>query len=300
MPTCIVCNSRKFRNKEALHQHLNTSGADHPSCTICFPHRRFISEQAKEEHDAARHPQSYPCVQCDRTFREQFALEDHYRGSKAHPNCVKCGHGFIDIQARDEHHRDQHPQVACGTCHGVLVYQSDLQAHFNASPAHPKCTLCKTGFIDAAALQRHAVDPEAHFFCKKCDSVFTTHLESTTHEKEAHALDEINRQVAAIYLDGVVVDDMEPEEHTIQRATPPATAINAPLQAPSATVSTQPRFGANNQRNDSRHTQVQQNNRPITPRAETPMLGFRTLTNRVHRRLPIPALLQLPLFPESS
>src|SRR5919205_205256 len=50
----------------------------------------------------AKHPPTYDCVPCNKSFHAPFALEDHYRGSQNHPNCVRCGRGFLDIAAREE------------------------------------------------------------------------------------------------------------------------------------------------------------------------------------------------------
>lgn len=50
----------------------------------------------------AKHPPTFPCTICQRTFTAPFALDDHYRGSSAHPNCVKCGKGFRDAIAHEE------------------------------------------------------------------------------------------------------------------------------------------------------------------------------------------------------
>jgi hypothetical protein len=119
MPTCIHCN-RAFLNKDALHQHLASSGNQHPFCEKCD--RRFISQVALEsvsffrpplschlnsqfktfQHIAARHPPTYDCEPCKRSFTTPFALDDHYRGSTAHPNCAQCGKGFKDFGERHE------------------------------------------------------------------------------------------------------------------------------------------------------------------------------------------------------
>ena len=51
---------------------------------------------------AAKHPPTYDCTVCNRSYHAPFALEDHYRGSPAHPNCGRCGRGFRDAPACEE------------------------------------------------------------------------------------------------------------------------------------------------------------------------------------------------------
>lgn len=44
MPVCPQCDNRSFSNKEALLQHMKSSSAWHPFCSICD--RRFVSQPA--------------------------------------------------------------------------------------------------------------------------------------------------------------------------------------------------------------------------------------------------------------
>lgn len=125
---------------------------------------------------AAKHPPTYDCTTCNRPFHAPFALEDHYRGSTAHPNCGRCGRGFKDDAACLEvsqlhpltlltivpcfdtsfvtqHHRTAHPKSPCIPCTGggstpFLVYDDILDQHYWDSPNHPSCTLCMKGFRD--------------------------------------------------------------------------------------------------------------------------------------------------------
>ncbi|GLB39099.1 hypothetical protein LshimejAT787_0602610 [Lyophyllum shimeji] len=194
MPKCLVCD-RIFCDRQALHQHLQSSGDRHPVCIPCG--RRFISDQAKDEvrlrsftfakaHDAARHPTTFPCTICGRSFDAQFALEDHYRGSAAHPNCPKCGRGFKDKEQRDAHHTREHPRVACAPCSGMLVYEDALSHHYTVSSKHPNCKACGHGFRDLEALERHDPDPEAHPQCVVCKILFKDRQGLEVHVMERH------------------------------------------------------------------------------------------------------------------
>ncbi|KAF9057190.1 hypothetical protein BJ165DRAFT_1520570 [Panaeolus papilionaceus] len=113
MPVCPQCDNRSFTNKEALLQHIRSSSAWHPFCGICD--RRFTSTTAFNAHMTAKHPPTWDCALCERSYHAEFALEDHYRGSNAHPNCSACGQGFFDIAARDEHHRVAHVPAPVST-----------------------------------------------------------------------------------------------------------------------------------------------------------------------------------------
>ncbi|KAF9480956.1 hypothetical protein BDN70DRAFT_920190 [Pholiota conissans] len=172
MPVCPQCDNRQFTNKEALLQHMRSSSAWHPFCIQCD--RRFVSETAYDAHVAAKHPPTFDCTVCERTFHAPFALEDHYRGSNAHPNCTKCGKGFRDLAACDEHRRTEHPKSSCVACGGRIIYDDELPAHFWDSPNHPKCNPCKLGLKDDATYVEHmsSVHPEQH--CALCNANFDT------------------------------------------------------------------------------------------------------------------------------
>lgn len=114
----------------------------------------------------AKHPPTYDCITCNKSFHAPFALEDHYRGSQNHPNCVRCGRGFLDAAAREEvgvffpnfpptycsnflqHLRIAHPKVSCGPCGGIVIYEEALSQHYSDSSNHPSCLRCSNGFKD--------------------------------------------------------------------------------------------------------------------------------------------------------
>lgn len=117
---------------------------------------------------AAKHPPTYDCTVCNRSYHAPFALEDHYRGSPAHPNCGRCGRGFKDAPACEEvlftvfcfrprseliyqHHRTAHPKVPCLLCGGRIFYEDTLDQHYWDSVNHPSCIPCNAGFKDDTA-----------------------------------------------------------------------------------------------------------------------------------------------------
>ncbi|KAF8886134.1 hypothetical protein BD779DRAFT_1531105 [Infundibulicybe gibba] len=175
MPVCPQCDNRFFTTKEGLHQHIKNSSAWHPYCSICDRH--FINQIGYDSHMAARHPPTFDCNSCNRSFHAQFALEDHYRGSPAHPNCSKCDRGFKNAHDCEEHHRTAHPRTSCLACGGVTMYEDFVDTHYLESPNHPSCTRCdpNVGFKDDQAyseVTHHFNSPELH--CGLC----TRHFES--------------------------------------------------------------------------------------------------------------------------
>ncbi|KAF8956293.1 hypothetical protein BDZ97DRAFT_193506 [Flammula alnicola] len=172
MPVCPQCDNRQFSNKEALLQHMRSSSAWHPFCSSCD--RRFVSQTAYEAHMAAKHPPTFDCTVCNRPYHAPFALEDHYRGSSAHPNCTKCGRGFRDQPACEEHRRTAHPTSSCAPCGGRVFYNDELDQHYLDSINHPSCTSCTRGFKDDTAYVEHmsTAHPEQH--CGTCNANFET------------------------------------------------------------------------------------------------------------------------------
>jgi hypothetical protein len=133
---------------------------------------------------AAKHPPTFDCVTCCRSFPALFALEDHYRGSVAHPNCAKCGRGFMDIIERDEvrrvcfrtfllpniciqHQVVAHPKVLCQPC-GVLLYEDSLEEHYTQSSEHPPCKQCSRGFKDEFTLEKVRIITVLQFNFRQC------------------------------------------------------------------------------------------------------------------------------------
>ncbi|KAG5638013.1 hypothetical protein H0H81_002281 [Sphagnurus paluster] len=94
---CQPC-ARSFANDEALRQHLQSSGTEHPFCDRSWCGKRFGSESARDAHIKDKHPPTFDCVVCGKQFAELSRLESHYRGSPRHPNC-----GFKDNFDLAEH-----------------------------------------------------------------------------------------------------------------------------------------------------------------------------------------------------
>ncbi|TFK41498.1 hypothetical protein BDQ12DRAFT_387347 [Crucibulum laeve] len=189
--TCPQCDNRLFSNKEALMQHMKSSSSWHPFCSICD--RRFTSNTAYEAHMVAKHPPTFDCNVCSRSYHAQFALEDHYRGSPAHPNCPVCGRGSKDAATNEEHHRAAHPRVPCEPCGGKIFYEEMLGRHYTESSDHPSCPHCAKGCKDEEAIIQHIQDFHPELRCESCaldfdsmDAINDHYLTSLMHPKCPH------------------------------------------------------------------------------------------------------------------
>ncbi|KAH6901945.1 hypothetical protein BKA70DRAFT_1307842 [Coprinopsis sp. MPI-PUGE-AT-0042] len=153
---CVPCGNRAFSNREALQQHLMTSSAYHPLCEKCD--MRFSSDLALEAHTADRHPPTFDCDWCSRSFRYLFSLEDHYKGSPYHPNCAGCGRGFKDVLELEEHRQTDHIEGPCTPSGGELAHeeQDPLEWKYGEYGEHFICTECQSGFADEELLRAHA------------------------------------------------------------------------------------------------------------------------------------------------
>lgn len=82
---CTRC-ARTFVSKAALD-------------SVCVRVPRFIVSFVLSQHNDAKHPSTYDCSQCQRSFASFTSLKEHWRGSPSHPNCAFCGTGCKDNQA---------------------------------------------------------------------------------------------------------------------------------------------------------------------------------------------------------
>ncbi|KAK0438901.1 hypothetical protein EV421DRAFT_924858 [Armillaria borealis] len=130
----------------------------------------------------------FSCEACDRAFKSQTSLDEHYRGSPNHPNCFVCGRGFKNQDLCDAHHDEAHPRVVCSICR-ITMYEHELPQHLKESPRHPTCELCTDalGFESDAEFSLHCKTMHAESYCIKCRRVFTNakghYLDSVVHPK---------------------------------------------------------------------------------------------------------------------
>ncbi|KAK0232626.1 hypothetical protein IW262DRAFT_1487116 [Armillaria fumosa] len=130
----------------------------------------------------------FSCEACERAFKSQTSLDEHYRGSPNHPNCIVCGRGFKNMDSCNTHHDEAHPRVVCSICR-ITMYEHELSQHLKDSPRHPTCELCPDalGFESDAEFSMHCQTTHAESYCVKCHRVFDDvkvhYLESVVHPK---------------------------------------------------------------------------------------------------------------------
>ncbi|KAK0506728.1 hypothetical protein EDD18DRAFT_1325873 [Armillaria luteobubalina] len=149
----------------------------------------------------------FSCEACEREFKSQTSLDEHYRGSPNHPNCFVCGRGFKNMDLCDTHHDEAHPRVVCSTCR-ITMYEHELSRHLKDSPRHPTCQFCPDalGFESDAEFSIHCQTMHAESYCVKCRRVFDDikahYLESVVHPKCERCQDSVG-----------FADEMERTQH---------------------------------------------------------------------------------------
>lgn len=111
--------NRSFSSADTLLEHARQTKAFHPLCTTCL--RVFKDTAALDQvrdcfslltlrhsiqsmvscsfrkHVEAKHV--VLCQPCNRKYKSQSALDQHWRASTAHPNCPVCDAGAADTNA---------------------------------------------------------------------------------------------------------------------------------------------------------------------------------------------------------
>ncbi|KAF9807915.1 hypothetical protein IEO21_08032 [Rhodonia placenta] len=149
---CIECE-RYFGSYGALEQHRQNSPKHNLlECPICddqFSDEDDLDEHRKEEHHC--------CIQCDRYFVNEGALEQH-DSAKHYFECPTCDDVYNSKDDLDEHRADEHN--CCVECARNFQSQQNLQTHLKSS-AHRDRTLpcpgrkCTKRFISGAGLLLH-------------------------------------------------------------------------------------------------------------------------------------------------
>jgi hypothetical protein len=128
------------------------------------------------------------CLLCDRSFRDNGALQQHKRNSPAHAQSFDCGDcikSFGSAEALRQHLRDSLAHAYCTDCSRLFGSEEALQQHLRYSPAHAQssgseetieqplqdspahaqpfdCEDCNRPFGSEEALKQHLRDSPAH------------------------------------------------------------------------------------------------------------------------------------------
>ncbi|KIK70264.1 hypothetical protein GYMLUDRAFT_80218 [Collybiopsis luxurians FD-317 M1] len=120
------------------------------------------------------------CQPCQKKFEFQNNLQEHFRGSPAHPNCEVCGKGFFNKQMCEDHCKEAHPFV-CKPCNVAFSLKRDLSKHYYTSPSHPSCRVCKVGFVDDEGLDQHFRKEHGDTRCQQCQRQYDSLSELQHH-----------------------------------------------------------------------------------------------------------------------
>ncbi|KZT67387.1 hypothetical protein DAEQUDRAFT_746186 [Daedalea quercina L-15889] len=175
---CVRCE-RRFKDSEALAEHLRASQAHHicGTCVVDFPLRANLVQ-----HYLFSPAHNY-CKQCDTHHASPPALIRHFEA--AHNQCLLCGLCFATVKDLGEHYH--HTHWTCIECRHVCGTPVAFDEHCRES--HWYCTDCKRVFTDEEGLRTH-LESSFHTGRKvqcpgvKCTKVFPSgaaliqHLES--------------------------------------------------------------------------------------------------------------------------
>ncbi|KAH9057976.1 hypothetical protein EDB83DRAFT_2224863 [Lactarius deliciosus] len=136
---------------------------------VAVPTRAYGPHSTRSQHVEAKHV--VVCQPCNRKYKSQSAIDQHWRSSTAHPNCPVCGAGAADTPALAEHIANAHPKVRC--C-GVLLNENDLDVHYLTSRNHPTCGECSIGFATELEYAEHNSQLHSELQCKVCAQQFSS------------------------------------------------------------------------------------------------------------------------------
>ncbi|KAF5390045.1 hypothetical protein D9757_003894 [Collybiopsis confluens] len=108
------------------------------------------------------------CQPCHKKFQTEVDLQEHFRGSPAHPKCGTCPKGFLNQDMCDNHRREAHPHP-CQSCGVAFSQRKDLMKHFKLSPNHPSCRACEVSFVNDGEYDKHCREEHANTRCQQCE-----------------------------------------------------------------------------------------------------------------------------------
>jgi ribosomal protein S26 len=161
-------------------------------CLLCD--RSFRDDGALQQHkrDSPAHAQSFDCSDCNKFFGSEEALQQHLRDSPAHAqsfDCDNCNRSFGSEEALQQHLQNSPAHVQsfdCGDCNKVFGSDEALQQHLRDSPAHAQPSRSEE------AIEQPPQDSPTHaqpFDCDDCNRSFSNEeaLQQHLHNSSAHA-----------------------------------------------------------------------------------------------------------------
>ncbi|XP_030764979.1 gastrula zinc finger protein XlCGF26.1-like isoform X7 [Sitophilus oryzae] len=257
MFACAHCDV-KYRRKHSLQYHLDNNHTDLSrskevqkkvsTCSICGYRTRHLPNLRRHEavHLAPEARQLFPCVHCDKTYRNKFTLQlhlnrDHIESSgskevqKKVSTCSICGYQTLrstNLRRHEAVHLalEARQLFPCVHCDKIYKHKISLQLHLNRdhmessrSKEVPRkvstCSICGYQTVYLPNFRRHKavhLAPEARqlFPCVHCDKIYkkksTLQLHLNRDHIESRNADDIPIEVISEDSLKIEIDDHTP------------------------------------------------------------------------------------------
>ena len=206
---CSICGS-KFESVDSLDQHTPCSediwaedgkGDQCFKCGLWCPNRAVVEahrKQHRSQEDVEAYRQGakvgFPCVLCEKVFKNKHACRRHIKMVHEGVSCYKhhcehCGKGFLTKGHMRDHIALHHLKIKrymCDYCEQQFVCGPTLRRHVRKEHTKHKpyqCQHCGERFFEKTPLQRHLTVHTglAPFMCEHCGKGFYTKHSFTNH-----------------------------------------------------------------------------------------------------------------------
>lgn len=206
---CSICGS-KFESVDNLDQHTPCSediwaedgkGDQCFKCGLWCPNRAVVEahrKQHRSQEDVEAYRQGakvgFPCVSCEKVFKNKHACRRHIKMVHEGVSCYKhyceyCGKGFLTKGHMRDHIALHHLKIKrynCDYCDQQFVCGPTLRRHVRKEHTKHKpyqCQHCGERFFEKTPLQRHLTVHTglAPFMCEHCGKGFYTKHSFTNH-----------------------------------------------------------------------------------------------------------------------
>ncbi|EMD33859.1 hypothetical protein CERSUDRAFT_159098 [Gelatoporia subvermispora B] len=121
-----------------------------PYCERC--ERSFRDQHALDQHKATSSYHFY-CRDCNRDLKNWIGLKEHYVQSPHHHYCQRCEDQFDSEDELIDHYKEVH--AYCGLCRKVLKNERGLHEHNRQVHSNLYCVPCKDMFRDENSWRIH-------------------------------------------------------------------------------------------------------------------------------------------------
>lgn len=206
---CTICG-KEFVAPEELSSHFpcaedvwaeDGKGAQCSKCGLWCPNRAVVEahrKQHRSEDDVEAYrkgaQQGFPCVLCEKVFKNKHACRRHIKMVHEGVTCYKhyceyCGKGFLTKNHMRDHIALHHlgiKRYKCEYCDQHFVCAPTLRRHVRKEHTKHKpytCEHCGERFFEKTPLQRHLTIHTglAPFMCEQCGKGFYTKHSFTNH-----------------------------------------------------------------------------------------------------------------------